>query len=426
VNTPFPPPNFSRVPSSVDGIEVYAPAPAEEAGAQQLVIEFACPKCGATTAYSVHEGGLKCAHCGYYSAPQKQTVGKNADEREFTVELIENSEKALENSPVLLECKSCGAKTSLGLRAMTHICAFCGSNQVLQRQVMGEQLLPRYLIPFKFETERVRVIVLEWLGNSWMLPDSLQKITDQFQIGGVYMPYWTFDALTNASWKAEVGHSQHERYFENGEWKVRTVTVWRWETGRVSERFDDLFTPGTNRVSKYLLKKIDQFDLAQLKPYEADYLAGYQALAFDLPLEESWEIARGEMREKTRLACRNQASSSQIRNFAMNLDFSEESWRYILLPFYLAGYHFRGKIYHLMVNGQTEQIAGQRPVDWAKIWLVGGAILFPGLLISLAGLLTVALGGVGVLIGGVGIVLLVIGLVMVTFILRQAMAMDDI
>ena len=110
----------------------------------------------------------------------------------------------------------------------------------------------------------------------------------------------------------------------------------------------------------------------------------------------------------------------------MNLDFSEESWRYILLPFYLAGYRFRGKIYHLMVNGQSEQIAGQRPVDWTKIWLVVGAILFPGLLISLAGVLTIALAGVGVLIGGVGFVLLVIGLVFVALILRQAMAMDDI
>lgn len=426
MKTSFPPPDFIQVTSKVDGIEVYAPAPADNGEPQQLVVDFACPQCGATTAFSAVEGGLKCSHCGYSTAPQKPLAGKNADEHEFTIEVMEKSQQVIANSPVLLECKSCGAKTSLGQRAMTNTCAFCGSNQVLQRQVMGEQLLPRFLIPFKFELERCRVLVQKWLGNSWMLPDSLQKITDQFQLNGVYMPYWTFDALTTATWKAEVGHSQHERFFENGEWKVRTVTVWRWESGRVSERFDDLITPATNRVSNFLIKEIDSFDLAQLNPYEAGYLAGYQALAFDIPLERSWEIARGEMREKIRLACRGQASSSQIRNFSMNLDFSEESWRYILLPFYLAGYRFRGKIYHLMVNGQSEQIAGQRPVDWTKIWLVVGAILFPGLLISLAGVLTIALAGVGVPIGGVGFVLLVIGLVFVALILRQAMAMDDI
>ena len=116
---------------------------------------------------------------------------------------------------------------------------------------------------------------------------------------------------------------------------------------------------------------------------------------------------------------------SKIRNFSMNLDFSEESWRYVLLPLYLANYPFDGKNYQVMINGQTGAIAGQRPVDWTRVWLAIAALLAPGLVVGLIGLITIIFGGVGVVIGGVGFVLLVIGLIISGVILSQAMKMDD-
>ncbi len=78
-----------------------------------------------------------------------------------------------------------------------------------------------------------------------------------------------------------------------------------------------------------------------------------------------------------------------------------------------------------MVNGQTGAVAGQRPVDWTKVWLVIAAILSPGVLLSLLGLITSIL-GVGVAVGGFGFFLLLVGVVIAIIILRKAMSMDDV
>ncbi len=110
----------------------------------------------------------------------------------------------------------------------------------------------------------------------------------------------------------------------------------------------------------------------------------------------------------------------------MDLDFSAESWRYILLPVYVAAYSYLDKTYQVMVNGQTGTIAGQRPVDWTRVGLVAAIIAAPGLLLCLLGLLTLVFGGVGAAIGAFGLFLLVIGIVIDVVIISKAMSLDDI
>jgi hypothetical protein len=110
----------------------------------------------------------------------------------------------------------------------------------------------------------------------------------------------------------------------------------------------------------------------------------------------------------------------------MNLDFGDETWRYVLLPVYLATYPYQKEVFQVMVNGQTGAIAGQRPVDWNKVWLAVGLLVSPGLLLGLIGMVTLIIGGIGMAIGGVGFVLLIIGLIISIFIIRQAYGLDDI
>jgi hypothetical protein len=131
------------------------------------------------------------------------------------------------------------------------------------------------------------------------------------------------------------------------------------------------------------------------------------------------------MREETRAACRGQASTSKIRNFSMALDFSDESWRYILAPAYVAAYDYGDATYQVMINGQTGAIAGQRPVDWTKVGLAIAAALTPGALLTLTGAVT-ALLGIGVPIAIVGLVLLVIGGIIAFILFQKAQEMDDV
>jgi len=465
----FPPPGFIPTASAVPGIEVYKPAPVD-AGPQQEVVDFKCPQCGAVTAYGAADGGLTCTHCGYYEAPQKPLIGRGAEQFEFTVDTLQQAAhqdaglhppaapeipgseapapqpratQAVAGEPLAapagerpaqgwgearteMACQNCGAVSTIAAADLSYTCPFCGSNKVLQRQAPQDVLRPRFVIPFKIEAAACDQTARQWLGSSWMVPADLRERSRLGGFKGIYLPYWTFDADTRADWQAEVGHQRTERYYQNGEWKERTVIEWRHEAGRASLSFDDLLVPGTDKLSRLLLEQIGSFDLNGLCPYESKYLAGFQAQAYDVPLEKAWEGGRQRMREQTRQACLGQASTSRVRNLRMELDFASEEWRYILLPVYVMAYAYSGKTYQAMINGQTGAIAGQRPVDWNKIWLVIAVLLAPGALLGLLGLITIPLFGAGVGIGAIGFVLLVIGAIISIVLYTQASKMDDI
>lgn len=431
----FPPPGFIPIVSAIPGIAVYAPAP-EETEALPEIIEFKCPQCQAMTAYCVADGGLRCTYCGYYEPPARTIVGKGAQEFEFTVETLAVASQAhgWGETREDLHCQNCNAHTTLPPGRLTHTCPFCGSNRVLHQNAPQDELRPRFLIPFQIEADACRPIAEKWLGSSWMTPKALKQSTVA-GFTGIYLPYWTFDAVTRAEWKAEVGHQQQERYYDSGskEWRTRTVTVWKWESGRVRKFFDDLLVPGTAHLNRVLLHDLQNFDTQALVAYEPQYLAGLLAQAYDVPLEKAWEEGRETMRDGTREACRAQASTSQIRNFSMALDFNDESWRYVLVPVYIAVYRYEDKPYQVMVNGQTGAIAGQRPVDWNKVWLAAGALVAPGALLSLLGVLAIVLGlllppalGVAAVLLVPGIILLIIGGIIAFNIISKARRMDDV
>lgn len=422
----FPPPNFIRDASAVEGILVFKPAP-KEAGQHRETVDFACPQCGGITAYSAADGGLTCTSCGYFEAPDKAAVGRAAEEFEFTVDtLARDAQRGWGGERKELQCQGCGAYTSLPPDSLTHTCPFCGSNKVIQREAPQDTLRPRYLIPFKIEADACFRHAREWLGSSWMTPGALKRLAKVADFSGIYLPFWTFDAVTRASWRAEVGHTKTESYYSNGKRQTRTKTVWKWENGSVQLGHNDLLIPGTSKVSNLLLNRIRTYNLNDLAEYEPKYLAGLQAQAYDIPLETSWESARHEMRERTRQACRDQASSGQIRNFSMEMDFGDESWRYVLLPVYLANYTYQNQSYQVMVNGQTGDVSGQRPVDWLKVWLAIAALLAPGLMLGVIGAITLLFGGLGMVFLVIGFILLVVGLGWGIKLIGTAQRMDDV
>jgi hypothetical protein len=326
-----------------------------------------------------------------------------------------------------VECQNCGARISVSAEELSLACAFCGSNKVIQNQNPQDIFRPRFLIPFRIDSKTCKEIVQKWLGSNWMTPTVLKRLINIWNFSEIFIPYWTFDSQTSANWEAEVGHPETEHYYDHSDktWKTRTRINWRWESGNVQLKFDDLIEAGTSRLSPKHLVSVRNYNLQGLVAYDPVFLAGIKAQTYDIPLKSAWETARQEMREKTRQACRKQASTPMIRNFRMELDFNDENWRLILLPLFLASYTYGERIYQVLINGQTGTISGQRPVDWMKVWSVIAALLAPGVLLGFLGLVMLPLAGVGAPIGGVGLFLLLVGVVVGIIILVKANQLDD-
>jgi len=417
-----PPEGFVAVPSQVEGIEIYAPAPEQE---PEETRTFKCRYCGGTIEYSASQQRLTCPYCGQTQDIAAEEVGQAAAEFEFTLETMERARYGWGEERRELVCESCGAAVAIAPDALTSTCAFCGSNRVLARDIVGDVLRPTSLIPFVVDRHRCQAQVAEWLGRGWMHPPELRDVRALRELTGVYLPYWTFDAHIRADWKAEVGTPKTKRYYADGEWKTRTVIEWRWRSGHVHLPINDHLVAGTVHVSGDILRKVAPFDLGELVEYDPGYLAGWQAKAYDVQLQQAWAVAKEEMRKRAKRACHSDTGSSHVRNFRMTADFADERWRYILLPVYLASYPFEEHTFQVMVNGQTGRVAGQKPVAWVRVWLAIAAMLVPGACLGLLGLLTIPVAGIGTVGLVLGFILLVAGLIGAIVLFQKARASEE-
>ena len=132
-------------------------------------------------------------------------------------------------------CKDCGATVHVGEGERTSTCAFCGSSQVLAEGAGEPPIRPGGLLPFRVAKDEANKRFGAWLGALWFRPSDLKKIAQVSEMGGVYVPFWTFDADVSSRWSAERGryYYETERYTEtvNGQSVERTrqVQQTRWE-----------------------------------------------------------------------------------------------------------------------------------------------------------------------------------------------------
>lgn len=426
------PPDYVRVESKLEGITVYAPAPP----AEQIpdARDFKCPNCGATTAYSPRAASVTCANCGSIYTLQSENVGRQAAEFEFTLDAVKHAQTAtpqqLRGWGVTrrdLRCENCGATVSVAPTELATTCPFCGSNRVAARTAAPDAFRPRVLIPFQIEREACVQLARAWLARGWFYPSDLVHAARGAQFTGIYLPFWTFSARVHSAWRAQVGREKREQYFDMGEMKFKTRTrlEWNWEQGKISLPFNDELQSGTRRIDASLLKRLTPYHLHALVTYDPGFLAGWRAQSYEIGLNEAWDAARGNMREIARAACLEQIDSRHIRNFSMNAAFDDEAWRFILLPAYLATYRFAGKTHQIAINGQTGQVAGEKPVAWLKVWLAVGALTLPGILLASAAAL---LGALRFQTGGwfvLGLILFVVGAALAAALLHRATRAQD-
>jgi len=419
-----PPQGYHQVDSDLEGIKVFAPIPEKEDTAAPKT--FNCPQCGATTRFDVSAGGVSCEHCEYTRHLQSERAGESAAEFEFTLDTLKKAERGWGMDRRVLHCDNCGADLIVSKVALTSTCLFCASNKVNVCVAPSEHLRPRFLVPFKIKSDTTRERAKEWLGKGWFHPGELSASSILESFSGIYLSFWTFDARISSVWKAEVGHEHQERYYDHndGEWKTRTKIEWRWESGSVTISISDLIVPGNSHISRLILERLYPFHMSELVVYAPDYLAGWQAQGYDIILPDAWDEGKAIMRDNAKSACHDDISSSHVRNFSMTANFGDESWRYVLLPVYLAAYKFENKVYQLMVNGQTGTVAGQKPVAWWKIWLAITALLLPGTCIGLAGLPLLLASGIGILPLVIGFILFVVGIIISANLYRQGVSSE--
>ena len=351
---------------------------------------FPCETCGSDLRFEPGTDHLTCDHCGNTQDILVHGNWRSGAIREldFRAAVAEALPDADTSQITTIDCPNCGAQSEFEPDLHAAECPFCAT-PVVTGTGQHRQIKPRGVLPFALTENDGRNALNDWLGRLWFAPNSLRAYARAGRaLQGVYLPYWTFDADTKTRYTGERGKTHYVnesvRVRVNGRSETRTrrraETRWSPASGRVARFFDDVLVAASRSLPRKFVNGMGLYDLSALEPYQPEFLAGFRAEAYTVPLEEGYDDASGIMERTIVRDVKFDIGGDKQRIHSLDTDVGQITFKHILLPVWLAAYKYRGKTYRLIVNGQTGSIAGDRPFSAWKIALA----IMAGLLLAAA------------------------------------------
>ena len=289
----------------------------------------------------------------------------------------------------MLSCPNCGAKVEIDGPTHATDCPFCATPVVMDTGAT-RQIKPQGVIPFRLTEAEARAELGKWLGRLWFAPSDVVQYTRKGRaMTGIYSPFWTFDADTASAYRGLRGDTYYETEWvtvmvdgraQRQQQQVRKIR-WTPAGGRVARRFNDVLVLAAQSLPKTHTDALTPWDLAEVVPYRPDYLSGFQAEGYTVPLVDGHRYAREEMAHVIAMDVRRDIGGDEQRIEVIDTRHADETFKHILLPIWTAAYKYNGKSYRFVVNGQSGRVQGERPYSPWKIALavIAAMILFAAL-----------------------------------------------
>ncbi len=335
---------------------------------------FPCDQCGSDFRFDPETARLLCDHCGntqdiegtgWQNQPIRELDFRAAIEAHLPTAEIEETR--------VLSCENCGAQFEFDRDSHAAECPFCATPIVTDTGT-HRQIKPKALLPFAMDERTARRAMTDWLGRLWFAPNGLQDYARKGrQMQGIYVPYWTFDADTKSTYHGERGTVYYETRTVMRDGKREQVRVqkirWTRASGRVARFFDDVLVLASRSLPKRFTDGLEPWDLTALEPYRPEYLAGFRAEGYTVPLQDGFGEARQYMDRMIERDVKFDIGGDRQRIHELDTQIGAVTFKHILLPVWLAAYKYRGKSYRFVVNGRTGRVQGERPWSAWKITL---------------------------------------------------------
>ncbi|HJP92117.1 MAG TPA: hypothetical protein VJ875_09195 [Pyrinomonadaceae bacterium] len=348
------------------------------------VQHYPCSSCGADLLFEPGDGFLSCPYCGHKEAIPESTARVKEQSFEQYLRISPAQMVQLAANALEVQCQSCGAKSIFMPPQVAGRCDFCGVQIVAQPKSADPILTPGGLLPFCITQQEASANLRHWLSSRWFAPNDLKRFAQPEAIHGVYIPFWTYDTNTTTHYTGERGEYYYttETYYTrdsqgNQVQRTRQVRHTRWysASGTVTAWFNDVLIPATLSLPPARLAALEPWDLDQLKPYDPAFLSGFKAQRYQVDLAQGFELLKQVVAPSIERDVRNDIGGDEQRIDNLVTNYSEITFKHLLLPVYAGAYRYNGKLFQILVNGRTGEIQGERPYSFWKIALLVVSVL---------------------------------------------------
>jgi len=341
----------------------------------KFIKEHKCPNCNAPLIFNPANGKLSCEYCGgEYDIPEEpaetaegaagagaEAGADGADDGVHGFDFREFEKKAaqqnVDNIPIYL-CKSCGAEVLAPPENVSLTCPYCSNNIVLTDKISGN-MRPDGIVPFRFTAKELPEKMNAFYKNKKLLPRDFFSRSQLSKVTGIYVPFWLFSGRVegNLRFRGDIVTRRRE-----GQYEVTRVDHYRL-IRHADVEFANIPIDASERIRDELMDSVEPFDMADIKKFDASYLAGYTADRFDVAGENLQKRATSRMMSTAHSVVRGHVGGeySAIESDGGRLEAKNIDAKYVLLPVYLFNRTYNGKEYEFAVNGQTGKCVGEVP-----------------------------------------------------------------
>lgn len=334
---------------------------------------FPCDGCGAKLEFHIGQQSLKCPFCGNSKALEIPE-GAAVKEQDLGGALRKQAEQRISGAGAVttaeIKCAGCGGTTQFTGTLTSTECPYCGSP--IQRENVHDspsRVPADGVLPFLVTREQAADALRKWVGSRWFAPSEFRRRGVNGVFSGIYLPYWTYDAMTATRWSGQRGIATYVTVGEGKNQRREKRVDWHPVAGSFQRFFDDVMVCACTGVPDKLLLGLEPWPVDRVIPFTPHALSGYLARTYDVEIDKGLADAKQRMASAIAEQVKSAIGGDEQRVTSVDTMHFAITFKHLLLPVWLLTYRFGNKPYQLAVNAATGEVQGERPYSWIKILL---------------------------------------------------------
>ncbi len=326
-----------------------------------------CPDCGGGLEYDIISDCMCCAYCGGKFKPDQLNYSES-QKKDSVVSVPlsyvkDNYDPSVDGEMMecnMYLCKACGAELVINDVESATFCAYCGQPSIVFDRVSLKKK-PKYIIPFKVTKEEAVSRIREKLGKGMFVPNEIKNFKIDV-IRGIYVPHYIFDLEYN------------DDMLIRGKVKSGKNTVTRYFYRKAEAEFKKLSIDGSVQLNDNSTERLEPFNFHEVREFNTAYFSGFYADCADeneSSLQAKARYKAKELYEEKVISTVNASSKSIIKQRPKT---NIHAMEYIMMPAWFMAFHYEGKPYTIMVNGQTGKVVGAVPSNKTAVATFGGTL----------------------------------------------------